>query len=602
MSDHTSQLWLPPWYRERRQYQPSPPPIYSYAYLTWSAVTGKSVGISRLQELAAAVFTETALRMISTIGIIQTNTPWHPNTLPAQQRELAHYLFSPEIARKVDELIASGKYGMFVEEKQCLLAAKLAILYGKPGLAESQEDASISFETLGELFLSINDVLQTEEVVPDQPNELLTAVALQNIEMLRREQLRYQITRYYDLLATRSRSSTRPDKLDLDSAFHTYTGLSIEEYLSFGFVYLTRFYGHGTFKELMDAHYLDSVRMIEGQIRQPEIAERCKQLLSAEISDYVFEDSEGQLLSQSSFLPFKEKPLFRTSNGSALPITLRLLIEKISVGAYWYLHQYFRQLDPKEGVRTFTKYIGQLFEEYITDLFTRIYQDPGPGDQHFYDEKAFQATCKQPGKKADGVIVRGKSIVLLEICATDLTAAVMTSGDLVQFSEEVKKKFVAEIAQLRETINGIADGKWIIPNIDRKDIERVYPVLVLLHPYPQTGGTYEQLIAELPHDMYQFGRGFLTTRVYNPQILTSEELEMLEPSLHKGELILSDLLQQKLSNSSTEFFSMKTFLLSFLRLQEQRNDSMHALFTQLTEHIRDVLGSHIDFGPQVAEE
>ena len=595
MFNHASQLWLPPWYRERRQYQQSQPPIYSFAYLTWSAVTGKSVGISRLRELAAAVYTETALTMISTISIIQTNTLWHPNTLPAQQRELAHYLFSPDVARKVDELIASGKYGMFVEEKQCLLAAKLVMLYGKPGLPQSQEDSATSFEILGELFLSINDILQTEEVVPKQTNELLTTVALQNVEMLRREQFRYLITRYYDLLATRSRSSSRPDKLDLDTAFHKHTGLSIEEYISFGFVYLTRFYGHATFKELMGANYLDAVRMVEGQIRQPEIAERCKQLLSGERSDYVFEDMECQLLSQSSFLPFKQKPLFRTSNGSALPITLRLLMEKISVGAYWFMHEYFKQSFPKEGVRTFTKYIGQLFEEYITDLFTRIYQDSVPGEQHFYNEKAFQATCKKPGKKADGVIVSGNSIVLLEICTTDLTASVMTTGDPMQFREEVKKKFVAEIAQLKETINGIADGKWIIPNIDRREIERVYPVLVLLHPFPQTGGTYEQLIAELPHDMYQFGREFLTTQVYNPQILTSEELEMLEPFLYKGELKLSDLLQLKLNNSSTEFFSMKTFLLSYLQLQEQHNDSMHVLFTHLTEQIRDVLGTHIVF-------
>ena len=601
MLDHTSQLWLPPWYRERRRYQQSQPPIYSFAYLTWRAVTGKSVGIGRLRELAASLYAETALTLISTISIIQTNTPWHPNTLPAQQRELAHLLFSSDVARKVDELIASGKYGMFVEEKQCLLAAKLVILYGKPGLPQSQEDSSISFETLGELFLSINDILQAEEVVPEQVNELLTTVALQNIEMLRREQFRYLITRYYDLLATRSRSSTRPDKLDLDSAFHKHTALSIEEYISFGFIYLTRFYGHATFKELMDANYLNAVRMIEGQIRQPEIAERCKQLLSGERSDYIFEDMEGQLLSQSSFLLFNQKPLFRTCNGSALPITLRLLMEKIAVGAYWFLHDYFKKSDPKEGVRTFTKYVGQLFEEYITDLFTRIYQDPGPGEQHFYNEKALQASRKKPGKKADGIIVSGNSIVLLEICVTDLTAAVMATGDPMQFREEVKKKFIAEIAQLKETISGIADGKWIIPNIDRREIERVYPVLVLLHPFPQTGGTYEQLIAELPHDIYQFGREFLTTHVYNPQILTSEELEMLEPFLHKGELILCDLLQHKLSNRSTEFFSMKTFLLSYLQLQEQRNDYMHVLFTKLSEQIRPVLDTHIDFAPKVAE-
>ncbi|GAC1650191.1 MAG: hypothetical protein NVS4B12_19800 [Ktedonobacteraceae bacterium] len=37
------------------------------------------------------------------------------------------------------------------------------------------------------------------------------------------------------------------------------------------------------------------------------------------------------------------------------------------------------------------------------------------------------------------------------------------------------------------------------------------------------------------------------------------------------------------------------------QLQEQRNDYMHALFTKLSEQIRPVLDTHIDFAPKVAE-
>jgi hypothetical protein len=87
--------------------------------------------------------------------------------------------------------------------------------------------------------------------------------------------------------------------------------------------------------------------------------------------------------------------------------------------------------------------------------------------------------------------------------------------------------------------------------------------------------------------VWQFGRGFHSTPVYNPQILTSEELEMLEPFLYKGELSLPDLLQGKLNNRSTEFFSMKTYLLSYLQLREQINDYMHALFNQQIRNFLD---------------
>lgn len=96
---------------------------------------------------------------------------------------------------------------------------------------------------------------------------------------------------------------------------------------------------------------------------------------------------------------------------------------------------------------------------------------------------------------------------------------------------------------------GLAHGTWSAPGLERKKIRHIYPVLVLLHPYPQNVATWQLLQQHIPTPEHiQCGYEFLTTQVHHAQILTAEELEMLEPLLHNGELSLPDVLNAKTGN------------------------------------------------------
>ncbi len=276
------------------------------------------------------------------------------------------------------------------------------------------------------------------------------------------------------------------------------------------------------------------------------------------------------------------------------------------MGVYWMLHRLFSQNDPKEGVRAFTAFVGQLFQEYATDLFTRIYSRHPDKSQQFYDEQAILEASKRTRQRLnppfDGVILSGDSLILTEMSTIALSAQVMETGDASAFSAVIQRSFVPKIKQLNAAFQGLADGTWQVPGLARNAIRHIYPVLVLLHPFPQTVATWEPLKAEaIAPDWYQFGGPLFTMYVHEPQILTAEELEMLEPLLCNEGQSLPDLLYDKVSHPETAAMDMKTFLLTVRRVQERPNEHMLALYNTVTERIRETLQEHLHLAPPVPD-
>jgi hypothetical protein len=567
------------------------------AYIPWSEVAGAFGGGDRLRELASSMPTESVLIYISTMSIVLNNTPWDLDTLHAQQRALAHYLCTPEVARQVERCIEAGRGDVLVHEEQLLLAAKLALCYGQPGPAKD-----IALEQLGELLLGINDLLQQEEAEAATLHELMIIRSLRRRGITRNEQARYLLPRYFDLLVTHARGKSLSG-VDFDRVFLDAVGFTIEQWMAFAFLYAAPFIGVASVKELQEKELLHVIQRWEGQIREPEILERCQRLFSQARVGFRSELlPAGVEVVQAGNLPVQEHPLFRLDNGSALPISLPLLLEKGTMGVYWMLHKLFSQNDPKEGVRTFTAFVGQLFQGYATDLFKRIYSHRPDGSQQFYDEQAILEASKRTRQHLnppfDGAIVSGDSLILTEMSTIALSAQVMETGDASAFSAVIQRSFVPKINQLNAAFQGLADGTWQVPGLARNTIRHVYPVLVLLHPFPRTVATWKPLKAvATPSDWYQFGGPLFTTYVHEPQILTAEELEMLEPLLCDGGLSLPDLLYDKVSHPETATMEMKTFLLTARRVQERPNEHMLALYTTVTEHIRETLQRHLHLAP-----
>ena len=565
---------------------------------------------SRLSEIAASMHTETILAYISAIDIVisNTSTRFNLSTLHSQQQELAQYLFPKEIADRITSFIQRGERDTYIHDEQLLLAAKFAIAHGQPGPAE--QPPSLHF--LGEFLLGINDVLQGEEKVPESLSELELQLILKRQGLHRNEQIRYLLPRYFDLLVTRPSSEPKEGRT-LDEAFRLETGVGIEEYLSFAFLYLAPFFSVADIETLQKIDYLSVIRRYEEQIRDIQMRERCRQFFSKNRAS-LRKTYRGKDLRRSSNVPFKKFPLIRMENGSALPISLSLLAEKVTMGTYWILYNHFMELYPHDierGMNEFTTYLGKLFQDYASQLLSRMCNVPDHQEEHFYDENAIRLISKKAGEgKPDGIIITKNCMVIMEMTTASVRATVLENGDVNGFREDTKK-FVKKMQQLSNAFDNIARDRVVIPGLQKGKISNVYQVLVLLHPFPQCHEAWRLLREPVnqeaveqpdlkppypqPYEWYPFGASIVTTKVHQPQILTIEELEMLEPLLRGGKYSLPDLLHEKLRTPRTANISMKNFLLRYLNIEDQPNESMMALFNTVTAKIRENLILHVEF-------
>ncbi len=157
--------------------------------------------------------------------------------------------------------------------------------------------------------------------------------------------------------------------------------------------------------------------------------------------------------------------------------------------------------------------------------------------------------------------------------------------------ERLGKKF----EHLKNACNGLANGTWSAPGLDRRKISHIYPVLVLLHPYPQNMATWQPLQEHIPTpELIQCGYELLTAEVHHAQILTAEELEMLEPLLHSGQYSLPNLLKAKTGDEFWMVQSMKNFLLRGLKVEEQSNEYMLTRYNEITARMRQVIADEVD--------
>ncbi len=124
-------------------------------------------------------------------------------------------------------------------------------------------------------------------------------------------------------------------------------------------------------------------------------------------------------------------------------------------------------------------------------------------------------------------------------------------------------------------IKDFASADWTIPGVQRERVKDVYPVLVLLHPFPQTSATLDPVRRAIPDQYLDFGSGKRDTHVHEIQILTSEELEMLEAFVRDKGHSFVDLLARRLADSPDT--DMKSWLLTVVETHDPINRYMQRL-------------------------
>jgi hypothetical protein len=564
-------------------------------FISWADLSDTEMSIERLVGIVQQLPTELMLKAVAGYALLLGNRPSDLNERRLQQAVWAAEMAPSGLESRARELIVGERRSLFIHEEQLLVMVRLAVLYGRDGpptMGEAERNS------LGEVLFGINSLLRFGD--QKKAEDLAVMLALRSQALAGNEQLRYQLSRYFDLLVTRSRAySGDPPALDLDHAFRAATGLSVEEYIGFGLMYVGHLVGKGTMPEIAGMPIEGLLSSVERQIKDPAKLDICRRLFTRTIPEFrAVLATEGLDLPVLKTMPFRETPFVRLQSGGIYPISLHLAMEKIATGVYWILHGHFATIDPVGGVEKLTKYIGSLHQDYLTELLARTYPSTSSGIL-FLTEAAVIAASPRPPKGRpsrppfDAAIVEGDTLVLIEMGTPMIANAAAENADVRGYRDQVKK-FVAKVDQLKRAIDEIESARWVLPGLDLSSIRHIFPVVGLLHSFPCLPTTLEPLQSAMEAGVRPFATTVAATRVYPVQIITDEEFEMLEPQLKANTYSLPGLLKQKVSADDSGSVSMKNFLINYLGWVEVLNDAMSPLYQAATQAAAATLAINLD--------
>jgi hypothetical protein len=531
-----------------------------------------------LIELATRLPTEAVVTVASIVNTMLKNRHVGRAERLHDQGDLAREILDGLTLNRVLALLHTGRFHFIFHEEQLLTAARLAICFGR-----SDPDETWDKQTMSEFLLRVNDALTLGAEANDDDMGLM--ISLRRLGLAEHEQPRYLLGRYFDLLISRSRARQgQPSSVDLDAAFLAATGVTIEQFLAFGLLYCGPYMEIDDAASLLQSRFLSAAAAVEAGIADSSLLDLCRTLFSADRAWFLAHLNPSGLpadIALTSFLPFQERPLYRLRNASAVPLSFRFLLERATYGAYWVLHEYCRQRDPRAGVQRFKAHIGAAFQDYATDLLARCTQPAA-----LYTENQIRQITGSAEALPDAVLVEDDAVIVLEMSAAAIPTQMQIMGDVPGFRTKTRLDSGRKFEQLDRSVSRLLGNDLRLPGLDGSKIRRIYPVLVLLFPFPQLPYTWDAVGRHSNSLGTSFYRGNLPGRVGQRQILTSEELEMAEPLLQRG-ITLSGMLADKLSDPIAADLSFKNWLFDRPGYNEPENEFMKELLWKVAQAVRD---------------
>jgi hypothetical protein len=568
-------------------------------------ITSPDVGLPELteEEFIGKMRHTSAFRIlyiVSALSVLQMNRrSLEGYDELTEALRLTGYACTEEVSAKLRSILREHPTRIFIHDQQLLLLAKAAILYG------TDTDEPPGVESVEQLLLGANDVLGRDTEADDEADgDPITAnrelrIVIRGLGGFNHQQMRYVLGRYFDLMVVRARHQHSLNLgPDLDAAFAKYAEdvvkmgpVTMEAYLGYVLMYFSMFSRATSLAELI--HIVQSNRAgdYDGQtaLMKPGELRRAFGLARDEFQE-KFRGRDSLRL--ASFVPFRDRPLLLRGHESPIVISMPFLLDKVSTGIFHSLQQGFLRESGGQGAGTLGTHVGQIFQSYLSDLLTRMYRDMAGMKSRtaFYDEAAIMAASPSQRNVErppfDGLIVEGNAVVTIEMSAISVTVTTAESANVTRLKDEVRRDFQKKFRQVKDGIDGLANGTWTAPDLDPSGIEDVYPVLALLVPFPQHSATW-RVLRECGTEVWEewpdrVDRTYETIsrdgtrcfRIHAPQIITAEEWETLEALLVYSKQCLTTLLRMKMCVPIHGEMDMMDYLYGVL-------------------HVPDVLNTHV---------
>jgi len=266
----------------------------------------------------------------------------------------------------------------------------------------------------------------------------------------------------------------RANYIDIDAVFKAANGIGVHQFCELAFSASVKFTTNvETQLQEPATAFLLSKDYFRHAAVSPDDLERCFERLTTTAAA-LRDDAQRPGTLGTDFLTFQRRPLVEYDPGRYLCPDPGFLMDKAGLGLYWTLHE----ATPRDRQHGLLTYWSGLIESYVQWLFAQTYQGRG----------TFLPSPRFPdgAEAADGCLVEGSSLVLLEIKGSILTAQAKYGFDSARLREELHKKAITGedgerkgVAQLRHNLERFLKGDEIV-GIDRKAVRTIYPVLVFL--------------------------------------------------------------------------------------------------------------------------
>jgi hypothetical protein len=275
--------------------------------------------------------------------------------------------------------------------------------------------------------------------------------------------------------------------------------------------------------------------------------------------------------------PVLHYPSEDDSPGGLVVIDLAFLLEKITVGLYWLVHDYLRDNESDLARQSWTQAWGDMVEAMVEDNLRGHVPVILGGQSALYTEHDLHASY--PGHKTSDVVIDcGDVVMAIEIGSGRPSVDTVRGGNPDALRRDLERLAFKKIRQLDDTARCLTEApEKLIGSVT--PIRPVQPVLVA------AGGFFMSPVTANAIAEYCATNGFLThALVRTPAVITMDEVEMLEGlAEHRG--ISMPALLQGWKSSPLKDVSLRNYLLDRFgtHIMDYRPSRMRPRFDRLSE-------------------
>jgi hypothetical protein len=520
-------------------------------YPTWEELYGARPSKTDLLQLVSSLERFQSVVVLSQINLVLALDRLHSNKQDTYdlQTFLVNLLIDDELFARLkdkfgrEELVNLRPF----HSLQVLTLMKRIMLEGsKTGGLRPGEDAQAN-ACLGRCLIMVNDFLCREEnVVAISPkrseNERRIALQLQvgsGLEINNPPPIYTSVVRS-DMIFGEP-AADMPGLLKVRASFQQSTGMTLEDYVDHVLGLLTYYITLDSRKLFADPgpSYIATERIFAESPK--EIVEKfwARELVTIDQLEATLREPTG-LIPHLDFIGLRRKPFLETAAGSAVPLHLGFVQEKLEAGLFWAIFNCLSATEERDFLFTIW---GHLFERYVSRTLTKCFASSQTQFSPF-------SQFSDNGEEAfDGLVRDGDSLIVMEYKGGFLNASAKYADDEAAFLRDLNRKFGGDkgagIAQLVRKI-GAAFAEDVrrrrpIEGIDTLNTKLVIPVLVVQDSFISSEMT-ASFLADIFAAMMQKLKLDPSVGCTALVVLDISDVELFKPYVTKGTVSLVDCL------------------------------------------------------------